>query len=164
MQPAMPAVHPIKNQPLKRYTRAEYDALVERGAFEDQRVELVFGQVVAMSPIGVGHSEATVTLARLLTLQLRARARVCAQGPFGASDESEPEPDLSVTPPGSYWTAHPTRAYLIVEVARSSLSYDRDEKATLYALSDVDEYWVVDLVHELADLLLPLPDGGEALV
>jgi Uma2 family endonuclease len=57
-----------------------------------------------------------------------------------------------VAPAGNYWHDHPSRAYLVVEVARSSLAYDREEKALLYALSEVDEYWLVDHVHGLVEV------------
>jgi Uma2 family endonuclease len=65
--------------------------------------------------------------------------------PFAANDESEPEPDLAIVPPGRYADAHPDRAFLLVEVAESSLEYDRETKGPLYAESGVPEYWIVDV-------------------
>jgi Uma2 family endonuclease len=144
--------HPITNQPLRRLTRVEYDKLVEQGAFNDERVELMFGLVVQMSPIDPSHTESTGRLHRFLTLALGDRAVLRCQAPIAATEDSEPEPDIYVTPIGDYWRAHPSRAFLVIEVARSSLAYDRGEKAFLYGISQVDEYWIVDLVHGLIEV------------
>ena len=73
------------------------------------------------------------------------RATVRAQSPFAAHELSEPEPDIAVVPRDDYATAHPAQAYLIIEVADSSLAQDRDAKREVYALSGVPEYWIVNL-------------------
>lgn len=143
---------PITNQPLRRLGRIEYEQLVAQGAFRDERVELVFGFVVAMSPIDPSHSKSTSLLVARLHAALAGRAEIRCQSPIAATDDSEPEPDVYVTPTGDYWRAHPSRAYLVIEVARSSLAYDRGEKALLYGISDVDEYWVVDLEHGVVEV------------
>ncbi len=142
---------PITNQPMRRLKRVEYDKLVEQGAFQSERVELVFGMVVAMSPIDPSHVKSTTLLAKMLTIALGDRAEVRTQQPIAATDDSEPEPDVYVTPGGS-WTEHASRAHLVIEVARTSLAYDRSEKALLYGISDVDEYWIVDLVNGLVEV------------
>jgi Uma2 family endonuclease len=142
---------PVTNQPMRRLKRREYDALVAQGAFENERVELVFGTVVAMSPIDPSHVRSTTLLAKMLTVALADRAEVLCQQPIAATDDSEPEPDIYVTGPGS-WTAHATRACLVIEVARTSLAYDRGENALLYGISDVDEYWIVDLANGLIEV------------
>lgn len=152
MQPMSVESVPIRNQPLRRYTRAEYDDLVAKGAFLDERVELVFGVVVQMSPIGPSHRESTRRLHELLQAALRGRASIYCQAPIAATSDSEPEPDVYITPLGSYWHVHPSRAHLVIEVANSSLEYDRTEKAQLYGIAEVDEYWIVDLVHELVEV------------
>jgi len=151
--------HPITNQPLRRLTRVEYDKLVEQGAFNDERVELMFGLVVQMSPIDPSHTESTARLHRFLTLALSDRATLRCQAPIAATDDSEPEPDIYVAPIGDYWLAHPSRALLVIEVARSSLAYDRSEKSFLYGISEVDEYWIVDLAHGLVEVRRDR-DGG----
>ena len=69
------------------------------------------------------------------------------QGPFAALELSEPEPDVAVVPLGDYDTAHPDRAYLIIEVAESSLARDRGVKQRLYAACDVPEYWIVNVAE-----------------
>ena len=143
---------------IRRLKRREYHQLGELGAFDDERVELLFGLVVTMSPPDPSHEESTGTLGELLGEQLRGRARVRVQSAFAASDESEPLPDLLVVPPRKYWDEHPSRAFLVVEVSRSSLRKDRGVKAVLYASVAIDEYWIVDVeggvVHVLRD-----PDG-----
>lgn len=143
---------PIRNQPLRRYTRAEYDELVSKGVFVGERIELIFGQLVEMSPIDPSHVESTVRLDALFHAALHGRARVLCQAPIAATDDSEPEPDIYITPLGDYWREHASRAHLVVEVARSSLAYDRTEKALLYGISEVEEYWIVDLVHGLVEV------------
>lgn len=143
---------PIRNQALRRYTRAEYDGLVAKGAFVGERVELIFGLVVEMSPIDQKHVESTALVHEQMLFALRGRARVYCQAPIAATEDSEPEPDIYVTPLGSYWHEHPSRAHLVIEIASSSLAYDRSEKALLYGISEVDEYWIVDLVHGLVEV------------
>ncbi|MEI9939510.1 MAG: Uma2 family endonuclease [Pseudomonadota bacterium] len=125
--------------------RAEYDALVALGAFRDERIELLDGALVPMSPIGPPHSSAVQKLMELLLPALLGRATVRAQSPFAAHELSEPEPDIAVVPHGDYASAHPSEAYLIIEVADSSLEHDRDVKLQMYALSGVPEYWIVNL-------------------
>ncbi|MBL0214435.1 MAG: Uma2 family endonuclease [Myxococcales bacterium] len=142
----------IRNQPLRRLTRVEYDKLVAQGVFAEERVELVFGMVVAMSPIDPKHVQSTARLGKRLTTAIGDRALVICQSPLAATEDSEPEPDLYVTPLGDYWTEHASRAHLIVEVANTSLAYDRGEKALLYGSSEVEEYWIVDLVNGLVEV------------
>ena len=135
---------PIEHQPIRRMKRVEYDLLVKQGLFDRERVELIFGQVVQMSPIDRAHVLSVQRIHKALLLALVGKADVACQMPFAATDDSEPEPDVYVTPPSDSWTEHPSRAYLVVEVARSSLDYDSNEKAFLYGISEVDEYWIVD--------------------
>lgn len=148
----MMSARAIEHQPVRGLKRTEYDRLVELGVFGDERVELVFGEVVALSPIDPAHTEAVCVLDEQLQRALAGRARVYCQGAFAATDDSEPEPDIYVTPLGSYWKEHPSRAFLVIEVARSSLPYDRHEKAMLYASSEVDEYWIVDQVNAAVEV------------
>ena len=148
----MTATPPLQHQPIRGLKRVEYEQLVKQGAFRDERVELVFGQVVAMSPIDPAHIESVSTILEILIARLQGRAKLVCQGPIAATDDSEPEPDIYVTSTGKYWHALPSRAFLVVEVARSSLAYDRREKAFLYGISDVDEYWVVDHVHGVIEV------------
>ena len=144
---AMPPVDEIR--PLRR---AEYDRLVELGAFDDERVELLEGWLVEMSPVGPLHSATVQRLHTLLVSALGGRAMVFAQSPFAALDTSEPEPDVFAVPVGNYNQAHPSRAYIVIEVADHSILRDRLLKRRVYALSGVPEYWIVNLRHRRVEV------------
>jgi Uma2 family endonuclease len=151
---------PIAYATPRRIKRAEYDRLAELGFFRDERVELIRGIVIEMAPIGPPHSEIVDTLMERLVRGLEGRARVRIQHPFLAGDDSEPEPDVAVVPLGRYADKHPDQAFLIIEVADSSLKYDRETKSGLYALSGVPEYWVVDVAGQTVDVYTE-PAGGQ---
>lgn len=138
--------------------------MVALGMFEGERVELLYGVIVSTSPHGPEHDSAVERLTSLLVRALHPRASVRIQSAFAASDGSEPEPDVAVVPPGDYRRAHPSKAHLVVEVAGSSLTKDRGLKARLYAESGVEEYWVVDLTHELLVVHSDIVDGAYARV
>jgi Uma2 family endonuclease len=125
--------------------RVEYDQLVGLGAFQDERIELLDGALVAMTPMGAQHSGVVQRLNRLLILALEGRAAVRCQLPFAALEFSEPEPDFSVLPLGEYDLDHPSEAHLLIEVAESSLTMDRGKKLRLYASCATPAYWVVNL-------------------
>ena len=138
--------------------RVEYDQLVALGAFQDERIELLEGALVAMSPIGAPHNGAVQKLNRLLVLALEGRAAVRCQSSFAALEFSEPEPDFAVVPPGDYDLDHPSEAYLIIEVAESSLAMDRGKKLRLYASCTIPEYWVVNLPERCIEVYTqPMP-------
>lgn len=158
----MVTLSPVPTQPRsapRRFTRAEYDRLVSLGFFRHERIELLHGTIVRMSPIGPPHRAVVDRLTRLLVPRLLDRALVCIQQPLCAWDESEPEPDVSVVPLGDYSVDHPERAYLVIEVADSSLDEDRATKAPLYAASAVPEYWIVNLVERVVEIHTE-PDGA----
>jgi len=131
-------------QQIRPLKRVEYERLAAEGFFEDERVELLFGMVVPMSPTDPAHNMSNLQLRRMLERGLRDRAVIFDQSDFAASDVSEPKPDLAVVPAVGYWDQHPSKAFLIVEVARSSLRRDKGPKAVLYGLAEVDEYWIVN--------------------
>ena len=145
----MAAAAAEKVRPLRR---VEYDRLVALGVFEGERIELIDGALLQMSPIGAPHCEAVDRLTELFVLALVGRARVRIQGSFAAGELSEPEPDVSILPLGDYHAEHPQRAHLIVEVAESSLSYERGRKARLYAECGVPEYWIVNLTERIVEV------------
>jgi hypothetical protein len=99
---------------IRRLTRAEYDRMIEMGLFEDERVELLHGVLVTMSPIGAPHASVVDRLNAILVLATHGRALVRVQNPFAASDDSEPEPDLALVPMGDYDDEHPQRALLVI--------------------------------------------------
>lgn len=146
-------------QPIRPLKRVEYDRLVAEGFFEDEKVELIYGMVVAMSPIDPAHSESVYRLDRILNKALEGRATIQSQRPLAATEDSEPEPDVLVLPLRDYWKEHPSTAHLIIEVARSSLRHDRVVKAELYGLSDVREYWIVNHVHGVVEVYRDRTDG-----
>jgi len=150
-------IAPESPRPLRR---DEYDHLVALGAFEGERVELIRGVIVHMSPHGPAHDAPLDRLTEIFVRALGTRAKVRVQSSFVAADSSEPEPDLAVVPRQDYDQAHPSEAYLIVEVAGSSLRKDRGVKAVLYAESQVAEYWVVNLLDRVIEVY-DTPEQGE---
>ena len=144
--------------------RVEYDQLVALGAFRDERIELLEGALVALSPISAAHSSAVQRLTRLLVLALEGLAAVRCQSPFAALEFSEPEPDFAVVPLGDYDLDHPSEAHLIIEVAESSLAMDRGKKQRLYASCAVPEYWIVNLPEQCLEVYTrPTPNAYAAV-
>jgi Uma2 family endonuclease len=141
LDPAL--VAPDRPRPLKR---VEYDEMVRLGMFEAERVELLHGTIVQMSPGYPDHADPITQLNMQLVPPLVGRAVVRVQSGYWASEDSEPEPDLAVVPPGPWNREHPSVAHLVIEVAASSLGKDRRVKGPLYASSRVSEYWIVDVV------------------
>ena len=133
--------------------RSEYDKLVDDGCFEDEPVELLWGNLVRMNPQRSAHAAAVQYLTELFVLAVapKKRATVRIQSPFAATDDSEPEPDVAIVPLGAYRDAHPTEALLIVEVAETSLKADR-AKAAIYAAAGVPEYWIVNLTNDTVEV------------
>ena len=125
--------------------RLEYERLVDAGVFSDEKVELLAGVIVEMSPQGIGHADLVMLLTELLVKRLPATHQLRPQLPFALSEYSLPEPDLAVVPRRSWGDPHPSAAALIIEVADSSLGVDRGLKARLYAEAAVLEYWVVNV-------------------
>ncbi len=132
---------------LRPLRRSEYDRLVDAGTFAGERLELLFGNLVAMSPQGVAHVFAVRQLFLLFSRALLGRAEVFCQMPLALSEDSEPEPDLFIAQLSSdgYASALPSQALLVIEVADTSLVRDVRLKAALYASCGVPEYWVFDL-------------------
>jgi Uma2 family endonuclease len=138
---AFAAIEPERFRPLKR---SEYDRMVELGMFRDERVELIRGVLVKMSPQHAPHASAIQRLTQLLAARLQGRFGLRIQCPLALSDDSEPEPDVAIVPPGTYDTEHPSTALLVIEVADSSLKADRG-KAAVYASAGIGEYWIINL-------------------
>jgi Uma2 family endonuclease len=150
----------IEPDRVRRLRRTEYDHLVELGAFADERVELLHGVIVRMSPQGTRHAWCIRRLTQLLVPPLVGRADVQVQLPLAADDESEPEPDLSVVPVVESLDDHPDRALLVIEVAESSLRYDLGVKVPLYAAAGVPEVWVIDVARGVVQVHRgPTPHG-----
>ena len=134
----------------RRFTVEEYHRMAETGIFKpDERVELIRGVVRRMSPKNYAHVVAATKLYQSLVKSLAGRASVFKEDPLKLVRlDSEPEPDiLAVSSPNieDYGTES-ARPLLVIEVAASSLRYDLNAKAPLYAEADVPEYWIVNLV------------------
>jgi Uma2 family endonuclease len=155
------SLYPETARPLRRI---EYDRLVAAGIFEGERVELLYGTLVAMSPHDPRHASPIQKLTGVLVRALGDRAAVRVQLPVVACDESEPEPDIAVVPPADYATEHPARAHLVVEVATSSLSKDREVKGPLYAKSGFREYWIVNVPERVLEIYRAAQDGAYRVV
>jgi Uma2 family endonuclease len=153
---------PERIRPIRR---VEYERMVEMGLFEDERVELLAGVIVEMSPQGTGHAEAVARLNRhLIVLELQGRARIRVQSSFALDESSEPEPDLTVVPAADYSHEHPKVSLLVVEVAESSVRKDRNIKGRLYAAQGIREYWILNLVEEVIEVRRdPGPTGYRTL-
>ncbi len=123
---------------------------------EDDRVELVGGEIIDMAPIGSRHAAAVDRLNRLLVSRLGDRAIVRVQSPIRLDDLSEPQPDVTVLKPRAdfYSDDHPGPAdiLLVVEVADTSAAWDRGVKVPLYAEAGAVEAWVVDLADEVVEV------------
>jgi Uma2 family endonuclease len=151
----------VATERLRPLRRVEYERMAEEGFFEeDERIELLEGVLVEMTPQGIPHAAVIERLTRLLVLALDPRGRVRVQLPFAASDISEPEPDLAVVPPGDPDESHPERALLLIEVAVSSLNKDRRVKSRIYAAGGVPEYWVVDVSGRAIEVRSEPGDGA----
>jgi Uma2 family endonuclease len=131
-------------QQLKKWTQKEYLDLVELGAFEGQRIYLFRGDIIEMPPHGHEHAFGIMKLSRYLMDTFPAPFEVRIQCSFITSGQSVPEPDAAVcSAQDSLNKPHPRHADLVVEVAASSLDYDR-AKAEEYAAALVPEYWIID--------------------
>lgn len=146
---------------LRRWTRAEYDRLVDLGVLHGEPVELIGGQLVVAEPQGSYHATAIGAVDDALRAALPQGWVVRAQMPVALDLESEPEPDLAVVPGerADYRAEHPARPALVVEVAESSLAFDREDKGSLYARGGVPDYWIVNLVERVLEVYRdPGPD------
>lgn len=130
--------------------RAEYDVLVDHDAFgADERIELLDGELVAMSPQKAPHAGIVEALTEVLMPALVGRARVRVQLPFAAGEHSEPEPDVAIVPADEPRDRHPQRAALVIEVVDASVALDLGRKARIYAAAGVPVYWVIDVGRDV---------------
>lgn len=151
----------------RRLSVEDYFAMGKAGILdEDDRVELLDGRLIDMPPIGPPHSHSVDDLVELFTSRLYAGdspvARVRVQSPIQLDDYSLPEPDLVLYDPeiNRDHHPHPQDIYLTVEVADTTVEYDRQVKADRYAAAGIPEYWFVDLPEEAVDVFRqPESDG-----
>lgn len=151
------AAQPETTLPVHRIDVETYNRIVASGALEGQRVELLDGLIVEMSPQKPSHAATIEALTRHFA---RAKARLRVQLPLEVPPGCEPEPDLALLaekpPPG----CHPRSALLVVEVAVSSHMIDRNVKARQYARAGIPVYWLVDVPGRAVEVRTqPDPDG-----
>jgi Uma2 family endonuclease len=141
--------------PQRRITVDEYHRMIAAGILgEDERVQLISGTLVAMTPQGGPHARVIQRLNRLLVRAVGDDLVVRPQLPLTLVDDSEPEPDLAVVRAGDAESRerHPRTALLVVEVAGESLPLDRQAKAVLYARAGIPEYWIVNLAESTVEV------------
>lgn len=136
----------------RAFTVSEYHALVPAGVLgENDRVELIRGQILPMSPIGSRHANAVDRLSRLFILRVGENVTVRIQNPIRIDNHSEPEPDLALVVRKEVYAARhprPDEVLLVIEVADATLDFDRQVKRALYAEAGLPEYWIVNLAEE----------------
>jgi Uma2 family endonuclease len=149
----------------RRWSREEYEHLVEQGIFgRGERVELLGGALIVREPQGSPHMTAIGLVDDRLRLAFGPGWIVRTQGPVALDDESEPEPDVAVVrgTRRDYASGHPTRPALLVEVAESSLVLDREQKGSLYARARVAEYWILNLIDRALEVYREPTPAAEA--
>ncbi|MGQ0550298.1 MAG: Uma2 family endonuclease [Armatimonadota bacterium] len=149
----------------RRFTVDEYYRMADAGIFsEDDRVELIEGEIVEMVPTGSQHAGYVGKLNRILSSRVGESAFVWVQNPVRLSEHSEPLPDLALLRPRAdfYTSAHPgpDDILLLVEVAETSAEYDRGVKVSLYSRYGAREFWLIDLRQEAVEVYrAPAPEG-----
>ena len=148
-----------------RFTVGEYYRMVEAGIFnEDDRVELLEGEIVDMAPIGSRHAACVKRLNRFFSEKLSEQVTVAVQDPIRLGDLSEPQPDVVLVRPrpDDYAGGHPgpEDVLLLVEVGDTTAAWDRERKLPLYAASGVPEVWLVDLPAGTVEVCRQPDDGA----
>lgn len=153
--------------PRRKLDVVEYHRMAAAGILTgDDRVELIEGELVEMSPIGPLHASATTALAEALFGAARGRAVLGIGRPVRLDDHNEPEPDFILLKPRadrySAVVARPTDVLLAIELSDSSLRFDRNIKLPLYGTHGIREYWIIDLAGGAVDVCRrPKPGGYE---
>jgi Uma2 family endonuclease len=147
---AVDTTQPVVTAARRTWTADEYYRMAEAGILhEDDRVELIDGEIIEMSPIGSKHAACVDRIGKLLERRIGDTTIIRVQGPIRLNDASEPQPDIAVLHLRAdyYADALPTPAdvLLVVEVADTSLSYDQQVKLPCYAGTGIAEVWIVDV-------------------
>jgi Uma2 family endonuclease len=145
------------NTQVRPITVDDYHRMIDAGIIhEGERIELISGQIFNMAAKGTRHVVATTRLLRELLALIGQKAIVRCQDPITMPDNSEPEPDIVIARwrDDEYLDSHPVPAdiILVIEVADSTLSFDRNTKAPLYAAAGISEYWIVNLVDDRLEI------------
>ncbi len=153
----------------RKITVHEYHEMGRAGILhEDDRIELIEGELVAMAPIGSEHTGTTIWLTQALVRAIGDRGVVLVQGSIRLDDRNEPQPDFSILRPRTdfYRTSHaaPADVFFLVEIANSSLRFDRSIKRPLYARAGIPEYWIVNLVDGAVEICREPGQDGYASI
>jgi Uma2 family endonuclease len=149
-------VTPSFTSNIHKFTVQQYHLMHEAGVFTvGDRYELINGEIREMSPIGIKHAVCVAKTARLFQIKLGDRAFVWTQNPIILRNYSEPQPDLAILKwrDDFYASALPTPEdiLLIIEVADSTIAYDRDVKMPLYAVNGIPEMWLFDINQQIIE-------------
>ncbi|HEY1408772.1 MAG TPA: Uma2 family endonuclease [Promineifilum sp.] len=149
----------------KRFTTAEFEQIAAAGIFgEDERFELLEGEIVAMSPLGPQHSATVTRLTELFYELGNPSITIRVQDPIRLGDYSVPQPDVAIVNRRGdrYAGGHPEPedVLLLIEVSESSLAYDRDVKLPLYARAGIAEVWLVALLPQVVEVYRAPNDNG----
>ncbi|MFB2980585.1 Uma2 family endonuclease [Microseira sp. BLCC-F43] len=153
----------------RKFTVEQYQKMVESGIIaEGERVELIRGEIIEMTPIGRRHAAGVNRLVRLFTQLLGDRAILSPQNPVELDDNSEPQPDIALLHPRPdfYEAGHPQPQdiFLLVEVADSTVETDREVKIPLYAEQSIVEVWLVDINAQCVEVYRnPTPTGYQSI-
>ena len=137
----------------RKFTVEEYEKMATEGIIKpDEKVELIRGEIIKMSPMGTRHAAGIARLTQLFYRKFGDLILLGVQNPIRLNNNSQPEPDLSLLIPRSdfYVAAYPCPQdiYLIIEVSDSTLDYDRYTKIPLYAEANIKEVWIINLKEE----------------
>ncbi len=149
----------------RKFTVEQYHKMADLGVLaEDERVELIRGEIIEMSPIGTRHAACVKRLNRLFDRKLGDRVLIGVQDPVVLDDTSEPQPDVALLRPREdfYEARHPQSEdiFLIIEVADTTVIYDREIKIPLYAEDRIAEVWLVDINGQYVEVYRePTPEG-----
>jgi Uma2 family endonuclease len=140
---------------VRRWTRDEYYKMAEAGVFAPgERVELIEGEIIAMTPQKSRHTAAIGLAQDALRVAFGSGFHVRSQGPLALDAHSEPEPDIAVVrgTPRDYVEDHPKAGVLVAEISDTTLAFDRGRKAAVYARAGIPEYWIVNLVDRVLEV------------
>ncbi len=136
-----------------RISAHEYELLAKAGAFDDQRVELIDGEIIYMIPSGEGHAMSVSRTTKRLNVALDESLLTRPQNPINAGTFGRPEPDVAVVLTKNLVQGQPpSEIELAIEVSDSTLKYDQTDKASLYASLGVPDYWIVNLVTNVLEV------------
>ena len=149
----------------RKWTREEYYQMGDLGFFQDQRVELIDGEIIEMAPQKDMHAAAVGLVRAAVEPLFRSGFWIREQLPMNMGPTSEPEPDISVVPGGPrdyVGTGHPRTAALLVEVSETTLRFDRRRKGSLYAAAGIQDYWIVNLIDRHVEIhRQPIADASQ---